>query len=78
MPRTRAPATTLEFTSDGGVVLGVPGPADARIPRVGRWTATAENELTIEWDESLPDTVIEIVSCEDDLLKLRIRRGSLD
>jgi hypothetical protein len=45
---------------------------------VGRWTATAENELTIEWDESLPDTVIEIVSCEDDLLKLRIRRGSLD
>jgi hypothetical protein len=78
LARTRAPAATLEFTSDGGVVLGVPGPADARVPRVGKWTATAEDELKLEWDEPLPDTVIEIVSCENDLLKLRVRRGSLD
>ena len=76
--RTRAPSTALEFTPDGGVVLGVPGPADARVPRLGRWTVTAEAELTLEWNESFPDTVIEIISCEDDLLKLRIRRGSLD
>ena len=78
LARTRAPAATLEFTSDGGVVLGVPGPADARVPRVGRWTATAQDELTLEWDESITDTVIEIVSCDNDLLKLRVRSGSLE
>jgi hypothetical protein len=78
VPRTRAPATTLEFTADGQVIFGVPGPADARVYRVGRWTATAQNELRLEWNEPLPDTVIEIVSCENDRLELRVRSGSLD
>ncbi len=78
LPRSRAPRPTLEFTADGGVTRGVPGPGDARVPRLGRWDLVDDGSVVIRWSDSGPDTVVEIVRCDDSVLQLAVRAGSLD
>jgi hypothetical protein len=77
LPRSRVPRPFLQFDADGTVVRGVPGPADARIPHRGRWVATGPRELTLHWDDGAPDTVAEIVACDDEVLQLRVLSGAL-
>jgi hypothetical protein len=75
-PPTRRPRPVVEFFADRTVVRLVPGPADARIRQRGRWRAVRDR-MRIVWDDDSPDTVLEVLSCSDDLLELRLRSGTL-
>jgi len=77
-PRSRAPQPTLEFGRDGSVTVGVPGPADARVPRTGRWEPGEGGTLTLRWDDGGDEAVVEVLASEADVLELRIVSGSLE
>ncbi len=66
----------VEFFADGTVMRLLPGPTDARLRQKGRWRAVRDR-MRIVWDDEVPDTVLQVISCDDDILELRLRSGML-
>ena len=77
LPRERKPRSVLELTPDGALVQAVPGPADARVEQAGRWIEAGTDRLILRWEDGRPDTLVEVISCDDDVLELRVLAGSL-
>lgn len=79
LPRTRRPRAVLAFADDGTVVRQVPGPTDARIARPGRWTSAGNSRIVIDWaDAGGAETIVEVVTCDEQILDLNVLVGTLD
>jgi hypothetical protein len=70
-PRARAPRQSLEFKSDGTLVIGAPGPDDKATTTRGSWKVT-ENTLVLS--TAGITKVYEIRTIEEDVLFLRLLR----
>ena len=80
LPLSRMPRHVLEFEADQHVVSRVGGPADARIARAGRWHVEAGEpmRLGIDWLDASQPTLVEVVTCSDELLQIRVVSGSIE
>ena len=70
-PPSRRGRETLDFTDDGQVAEGAPGPDDRSRSTPGRWTALGMNRYSLGGTAAAPGRVIEVVEATPDVLKLR-------
>ncbi|SFN74821.1 hypothetical protein SAMN05216386_1696 [Nitrosospira briensis] len=79
LPRSRPPRHVLEFEPDR-FVSRVGGPADSFVTREGRWSVDPGEPdlLQLEWQDATQPAFIEIVSCSDELLQVRVISGSIE
>ena len=77
-PLSRRPRHVIDLMADGRVVSRSGGPADAMVAREGRWNARDLVLLTLHWEPPEEETALEIVEQQQDLLKLRQLRGTID
>jgi hypothetical protein len=81
LPLSRRPRHVLEFDADARLVSRVGGPSDAYSSHEGRWAAklgTPLLVLEIAWQDSSPPAELEVVACLEDLLQIKVTRGSID
>jgi hypothetical protein len=78
LPLSRRPRHILAFEADHRFVSHVGGAADARITIEGRWDMTEPSRLTIQWEPSQEQTILDILECSDDLLRVRVLSGSIE
>ncbi len=79
LPLSRLPRHVLEFEPDHGTVSRVGGPADTRIGHEGRWDIEPCKPplLRLTW-QNRPPTLVEVTTCVNDLLQLRVISGSIE
>src|SRR5262245_23888981 len=79
LPLSRLPRHVLEFAPDHRVLSRVGGPADARIVREGRWAAEPGEpmRLRLDWRDTPQPAVLEVLTCSQELLQVRVVSGSI-
>lgn len=79
LPLSRAPRHVLEFESGTRFVSRVGGPADSFVTREGHWNVESGEPslLRLEWQDT-QSALIEIVTCSNELLQLRVISGSIE
>jgi hypothetical protein len=70
----------LEFQQRNHVIVRAPGPADTRLVRNGTWLVDAGEplRLRLEWSDPGEDAVIDVVTCSDELLQIKIVSGAIE
>ncbi len=79
LPLSRLVRHLLEFEPDYRVVSRVGGPADTRTGHEGRWDIEPGKPplLRLTWQDK-PSTLVEITTCVNDLLQLKVISGSIE
>ena len=70
-PPSRVGRATLDFSGDGQVAEGAPGPDDRPRSTPGRWTALGMNRYSLGGSAAAPGRVIEVIEATPHVLKLR-------
>ena len=70
-PLSRRGRDSLEFRTNGEVVIGAPGPDDRHDLRVRRWTALGMNRFGVASAEGAAAQQIEVVEQTPELLRVR-------
>jgi hypothetical protein len=80
LPLSRMPRHVLEFEPERRVVSRIGGPADSRIAREGLWDVEPGEpiRLRLEWRNTPQPALIEVITCSEELLQVRVVDGSIE
>lgn len=70
-PPSRQGRETLDFSADGQVTEGAPGPDDRPVSTAAPRTALGMNRFSLGGSAAAPGRVIEVIESTPDVLKLR-------